>query len=179
MLGLCGRAVLCCRAAPYSANCAGFAFNVSFQHCTDCCCLHTAVLTRKEFAVTTQDGAAGAQVRANGLIIFVPKYGIEGPVYLTKKDSTKSQDRSGSHMQASTTASNSTTADSQLAGSSQDDFVLDEDKQMVVSKDGQRSYTVFDKAAVKISVEETFGHRRHLQLKLVDRSELPPSEQMS
>ena len=118
------------------------------------------------------------QVRANGLIIFVPKYGIEGPVYLTKKESSKDQDsRSSSHVQASTTASNGTTADSQ--STSQDEFVLDEDKQMVVSKDGRRSYTVFDKAAVRISVEETFGHRRHLQLMLVDRSTLPVSEQMS
>ncbi len=25
------------------------------------------------------------QVRANGIIVFVPKYGIEGPVYLTEK----------------------------------------------------------------------------------------------
>ncbi len=120
------------------------------------------------------------QVRANGLIIFVPKYGIEGPVYLTKKESSKGRDsRSSSHVQASTTASNGTTADSQSASSSQDEFVLDEDKQMVVSKDGRRSYTVFDKAAVRISVEETFGHRRHLQLMLVDRSTLPVSEQMS
>ena len=120
------------------------------------------------------------QVRANGLIIFVPKYGIEGPVYLTKKASSTDQDsRSSSHVQASTTASNGTTADSQSASSSQDEFVLDEDKQMVVSKDGRRSYTVFDKAAVRISVEETFGHRRHLQLMLVDRSTLPVSEQMS
>lgn len=112
--------------------------------------------------------------------MFVPKYGIEGPVYLTKKDSSKSQDsRSSSHMQASTAASNGTTADSQFVSSSQDEFVLDEEKQMVMSKDGRRSYTVFDKAAVRISVEETFGHRRHLQLTLVDRSELPVNEQMS
>lgn len=120
------------------------------------------------------------QVRANGLIIFVPKYGIEGPVYLTKKDSSKTEEdsRSSSHMQAST-ASNGTSAGNKSADSSQDGFVLDEDKQTVVSKDGHRSYTVFDKAAVRISVEETFGHRRHLQLTLVDRSELPVSEQMS
>lgn len=110
----------------------------------------------------------------------MPKYGIEGPVYLTSKDSGKSQQsRSTSHMQASMTATNGTKADSQSASSAQDEFVLDEDKQMVVSKDGRRSYTVFDKAAVRISVEETFGHRRHLQLMLVDRSELPASEQMS
>ena len=111
------------------------------------------------------------QVRANGLIIFVPKYGIEGPVYLTKKDSAS---RHSSGMQASTAGSTGSTADS-----AQDEFTLDEDKQMVTSKDGRRSYTVFDKAAVRISVEETFGHRRHLQLMLVDRSELPVTEQMS
>jgi len=54
-----------------------------------------------------------------------------------------------------------------------------EDKQMVMSKDGRRGYTVFDKVAVRICVEETFGHRRHLQLMLVDPSTLPVSEQMS
>lgn len=26
------------------------------------------------------------QVKANGLVVFVPKYGIEGPVYLVTKD---------------------------------------------------------------------------------------------
>ena len=106
----------------------------------------------------------------------MPKYGIEGPVYLTKKDSiSKGQDsRHSSSMQASTAGSTGSTADS-----AQDEFILDEDKQMVTSKDGRRSYTVFDKAAVRISVEETFGHRRHLQLMLVDRNELPVTEQMS
>ncbi len=29
--------------------------------------------------------AVPLQVRQNGIIIFVPKYGIEGPVYLTAK----------------------------------------------------------------------------------------------
>lgn len=29
---------------------------------------------------------AWLQVKANGLIVFVPKYGIEGPVYLTGKE---------------------------------------------------------------------------------------------
>jgi predicted metal-dependent RNase len=30
--------------------------------------------------------AEGAwQVRTNGVVVFVPKYGIEGPVYLTEK----------------------------------------------------------------------------------------------
>ena len=108
--------------------------------------------------------------------MFVPKYGIEGSVYLTKKDSKSGNgSTSSSHMQASSTDSTTDSA----ADSNRDEFTLDEDKQMVTSKDGSRCYTVFDKAAVKISVEETFAHRRHLQLTLVDRSELPASEQMS
>lgn len=100
-------------------------------------------------------------------------------MYLTKKASSKGQDsRPSSGVQASTTGSTGSTADS-APDSAQDEFTLDEDKQMVTSKDGSRSYTVFDKAAVRISVEETFGHRRHLQLMLVDRSELPVTEKMS
>lgn len=126
-------------------------------------------------------------MRANGLIIFVPKYGIEGPVYLTKhkKDATASQGTfSGSHQtSAASVASTSQTSkqnpDSNQGLDQEEEFVLDEDKQMILSRDGRRSYTVFDKAAVKISVEETFGHRRHLQLSLVERNELPVSEQMS
>ena len=62
------------------------------------------------------------QVRANGLIIFVPKFGIEGPVYLTAK---------GAPPAASGTAT---------VGES--DFLLDEEKQTVKSKDGKTSYTV-------------------------------------
>lgn len=39
----------------------------------------------------------------------------------------------------------------------QDEFVLEEKQlQMVVSEDGRRSYTVLDKAAVRINVQETF-----------------------
>ena len=47
---------------------------------------------------------------------------------------------------------------------------------MVTSTDGRTSYTVFDKAAVKISVEETFGH---LHLMLVDCCVLPVTEHTS
>ena len=35
---------------------------------------------------------------------------------------------------------------------------------------------VFDKVAVKIAVVETTGHRQHVSLELIDRSQLPPSE---
>ena len=38
---------------------------------------------------------------------------------------------------------------------------------------------VFDKVAVRITIVEGTGHRRHLSLELIERSELPASEQMS
>ncbi len=86
------------------------------------------------------------------MIIFVPKYGIEGPVYLVGKDASAED---------------------------ADAYQLDEAKQTVSSKDGRTRYTVFDKVAVRISVEETAGRRQTLVLALVPRTQLPASEQMS
>ncbi len=39
-------------------------------------------------------------------------------------------------------------------------------------------FTVFDKCAVRITVEETVGHRRQLVLALVPREQLPQAEVM-
>ena len=58
------------------------------------------------------------QVRANGLIVFVPKFGIEGLVYLVNKDAPRE------NLQDAT------------------DYVLDEEKQTVKSKDGAVTFTV-------------------------------------
>ena len=59
------------------------------------------------------------QVRANGLIVFIPKFGIEGVVHLNPKDDGKSTAAGGFH--------------------------LDEERQTVASPDGSLAYTVFDK----------------------------------
>lgn len=91
------------------------------------------------------------QVKANGLIVFVPKYGIEGPVYLTPKDNNQPAEQQ---------------------------YILDEEKQCVVAVDGSSRYTVFDKCAVKIVVEEGQAHRRQLVVSLVNRDELPEAEKM-
>lgn len=56
-----------------------------------------------------------SQVKANGLIVFVPKYGIEGPVYLTTKQPGPSTSSSGTKAEEAA-------------------FVLDEKKQTVVSR---------------------------------------------
>jgi hypothetical protein len=37
---------------------------------------------------------------------------------------------------------------------------------------------IFDKVAVKITIVEGTGHRQHLSLELIDRSQLPAAEIM-
>ena len=91
----------------------------------------------------------------------MPKYGIEGPVYLTEKAKTASMQGVGG---------------ASAAKSGSEDFQLDEDQQVIASKDGKVRISVFDKAAVRISVVEGAGHRRQLLLQLVERALLPPSE---
>ncbi len=106
-------------------------------------------------------------MRANGLVVFVPKYGIEGPVYLTEKGRAGAAARTGGVPSAAAAH----------AEAQEEEFVLDEEKQSVASRDGSVRYTVFDRAAVRISVVEGAGHRRQLLLQMVDRALLPASEQ--
>lgn len=103
------------------------------------------------------------QVKANGLVVFVPRYGIEGPVFLTDNDGN-----------ALTGGGGGAAATAAAVGSDgvQQQFVLDEDKQTVVAADGSVSYSVFDKCAVRIAVVEGAARRRSIKLALVPRSEL-------
>jgi exosome complex exonuclease DIS3/RRP44 len=94
------------------------------------------------------------QVKANGLIVFVPKYGIEGPIYLTEK-----QDKNTKQQQ-------------------QEQWLLDEERQTVRSADGRQSFTIFGKCAVRITVEEGAGHRRALVLQLAPRDLVPEAERV-
>jgi len=113
-------------------------------------------------AVSTHPRAR-TQVRANGVIVFVPKYGIEGPVYLTVRPGGP----------GAPDAAPGRAAAPACAGA---ELVLDEEKQTVSSRDGAVRVTVFDMAAVRITVAEAAGHRRQLVLELVDRALLPDSE---
>lgn len=49
-------------------------------------------------------------------------------------------------------------------------LVFNEEKQNVLRPDGTIVFTIFGSVQIKASVEETQGHRRHLQLTLVDES---------
>jgi exoribonuclease R len=84
------------------------------------------------------------QVRANGLIVFVPKYGIEGPVYL--EDSAAAAAAADGPAPASGGRKKGAPAAAAAADSL---YVYDEEKQTVRSKDGSTHYTVFDKCAVR------------------------------
>eukprot|EP00873_Tetraselmis_striata_P021093 jgi/Tetstr1/441357/TSEL_029608.t1 len=120
--------------------------------------LHTLVFF---YGRTLLADARVIRVRANALVVFVPKYGIEGPVFLTDKNE---QQRKGAPAAAA------------AATAAGDEFVLDEKAQSVTSKDGNQKYTLFDKVAVVIKVEETTGRRRQLRLDLASWDDLPESE---
>lgn len=127
------------------------------------------------------------QVRANGLIVFVPKYGIEGPVYLDDDDDAAAAAADGGGGEGpGSTASGAHSAGGRpgqgrkggAAAAADGKYVYDEEQQTVRSRDGATRYTVFDKCAVRICVEEAAGNRRQLVLRLVPRSELAAAEQM-
>ena len=86
------------------------------------------------------------QVRANGLIVFVPKYGIEGPVYL--EDSAAAAAAADGPAPASGGRKKGAPAPA-AAAAADSLYVYDEEKQTVRSKDGSTHYTVFDKCAVR------------------------------
>ena len=123
-------------------------------------------MTRQILQHASPDSPAHAQVRANGLVVFVPKYGIEGPVYLTEKAKATQLDQTGARGQ-----------NRLRQAQAEEEWVLDEERQSVAARDGSARYTVFDKAAVAISVVEGAGHRRQLLLQLADRALLPAAEQ--
>lgn len=102
--------------------------------------------------------------------MFVPKYGIEGPVHLD--DSEQAEGPSSS----TTLATQKHMPGPKLGASTR--FVYDEEKQTVSREDGGVAYTIFDTCAVTISVEETSGNRRVLALRLTDRDRLPDGERM-
>ncbi|KAL6771469.1 hypothetical protein ACKKBG_A26505 [Auxenochlorella protothecoides x Auxenochlorella symbiontica] len=126
--------------------------------------LHTLIFFRGRTVVAD---ARVTRVRANGLLVFVPKYGIEGPVHLDDADRAGKEGVSSSAPAAVDSAPGAVPR-----------FVYDEEKQTVSREDGGVAYTIFDTCAVTISVEETAGNRRVLALRLTDRAQLPDGERM-
>uniref|UniRef100_A0A7C9AS55 Uncharacterized protein n=1 Tax=Opuntia streptacantha TaxID=393608 RepID=A0A7C9AS55_OPUST len=97
--------------------------------------LHTIIYFRKH---PTDTEARIVKIRANGFIVFVPKYGIEGPVYLT----AKGENGGG-------------------------EWVVDEQHQQVKKADGSVSYNVLQMVRIHLEVVEPQPNRPKLQLTLI------------
>lgn len=108
--------------------------------------LHTLIYFRKR---PTDAEARIVKIRANGLIVFVPKYGIEGPVYLTPKEKAKdSQSGKGS--------------DGQI------EWIVDQEHQTVTKADKSVTYKVLKAVKVHIEVVEPQPNRPKLQLTIIN-----------
>ncbi|XP_062144128.1 exosome complex exonuclease RRP44 homolog A isoform X2 [Alnus glutinosa] len=97
--------------------------------------LHTLIYFRKR---PTDTEARVVKIRANGFIVFVPKYGIEGPVYLTPR----SEKGSG-------------------------EWYVDEQQQKIKKMDGSLSYNVLQTVQIHMEVVEPQPNRPKLQLSLI------------
>uniref|UniRef100_A0A7N0U7U6 Exosome complex exonuclease RRP44 homolog A n=1 Tax=Kalanchoe fedtschenkoi TaxID=63787 RepID=A0A7N0U7U6_KALFE len=97
--------------------------------------LHTLIYFRNR-PVDTE--ARIVKIRSNGFIVFVPKFGIEGPVYLT----ARSEKGSG-------------------------EWTVDEQQQKVKKADGSVSYSVLQTVHVHLEVVEPQPNRPKLQLTLI------------
>lgn len=97
--------------------------------------LHTVIYFRKR---PTDTEARIVKIRANGFIVFVPKFGIEGPVYLVARGEKG-------------------------AG----EWVVDEQQQKVKKMDGSVSYSVLQSVRIHMEVVEPQPNRPKLQLSLL------------
>lgn len=106
------------------------------------------------------------QVRPKGIVVFVPKFGIEGPISRLALRGTDGV--SGEP----TTKEDGHQGDLATAG-----FRCDPAKQTAYGPGGEQ-YTIFDKVAVRISVETLRNNRRRLLLELVDRDLLAAADRV-
>ncbi|CAJ1974555.1 unnamed protein product [Sphenostylis stenocarpa] len=100
--------------------------------------LHTLIYFRKR---PTDTEARIVKIRSNGFFVFVPKYGIEGPIYLTKAEKG-SEKRSG-------------------------EWYVDEQQQKIKKMDGSLSYSVLQTVQIHMEVVEPQPNRPKLQLTLI------------
>ncbi|GAA0143470.1 exoribonuclease [Lithospermum erythrorhizon] len=96
--------------------------------------LHTLIYFKKR---PTDTEARIVKIRSNGFIVFVPKYGIEGPVYLTTR-----ADKGG-------------------------EWIVDEHQQKVKKTDGSVSYSVLQTVKIHMEVVEPQPNRPKLQLTVI------------
>ncbi|QCE15354.1 exosome complex exonuclease DIS3/RRP44 [Vigna unguiculata] len=96
--------------------------------------LHTLIYFRNR---PTDTEARIVKIRSNGFFVFVPKYGIEGPISLTK------------------------------AGKGNGEWYVDEQQQKIKKMDGSLSYSVLQTVQIHMEVVEPQPNRPKLQLTLI------------
>ncbi|KAJ6419723.1 hypothetical protein OIU84_029777 [Salix udensis] len=97
--------------------------------------LHTLIYFRNR---PTDTEARIVKMRSNGFIVFVPKFGIEGPVYLTMRG-----DKGGG------------------------EWFVDEQQQNIRKMDGSVSYSILQAVKIHLEVSEPKPNRPKLQLTLL------------
>ncbi|RDX93550.1 Exosome complex exonuclease RRP44-like A, partial [Mucuna pruriens] len=95
--------------------------------------LHTLIYFRKR---PTDTEARIVKIRSNGFFVFVPKYGIEGPVYLTKAEKGSGE------------------------------WYVDEQQQKIKKMNGSLSYSILQTVQIHMEVVEPQPNRPKLQLTL-------------
>lgn len=114
--------------------------------------LHTLIFFKNR--PTDTEGRI-VKVQSNGLVVFVPKYGIEGPVYFHEKEGKAARKDGKSSVEV--------TEDKEVG------WLLNEETQTVSSLEGHKVFKVLDKVYVHIEVVEPQPGRRKLELTLIDQ----------
>ncbi|WPT12794.1 Exosome complex exonuclease RRP44-like protein A [Picochlorum sp. SENEW3] len=105
--------------------------------------LHTLIFFKDKEVIAD---ARVTRVKSNAIIVFIPKFGLEGSIMLEEDEA----------------------------------FILDEESQSLKKKsDATIAYKIFDPCAVKIQIQEGFGKRQSLVLRLVSRDEISPEDKMT
>ena len=121
--------------------------------------LHTLLFFRGREVIAD---ARVTRCRANGLIVFVPKYGIEGPVLFDAADADDAEPPRKRAKAAPGVAS---------------EWELSEDGCAVAHRGGGARFTLFDRVAVRLKVvSSAVAKRERLSVSLADLSDIKAEE---
>jgi exosome complex exonuclease DIS3/RRP44 len=130
--------------------------------------LHTLLFFRSRTVIAD---ARVTRCRANGLIVFVPKYGIEGPVFFDEDD------EDAADAGAPPPKKKAKSAAAAAAPAEEGAWELAADGCSVARRDGGQRFTLFDRVAVRIAVvTSTVARRERLTVRLADLAQLLPGE---
>ena len=106
--------------------------------------LHTHIFFRKRAAETD---ARVIRVRANGIVVFVPKFGIEAPIVFDEEGEGAGVDEGGSSARAKCS--------------------LDEDAMTLTTPAG-KTWKIFDALRVRVEIEELPARRSRLAIRVIE-----------